>query len=59
ISAVEGSNAELALAKLGELCGCEAHSSHFIKHADEKIFRRLGIKLTCDPEFESDELFYL
>lgn len=59
ISAVEGSNAELALAKLSELCGCEAHSSHIIRTADEKIFRRLGIKLTCDPEFETDELFYM
>jgi len=58
ISAVEGSNAELALARLGDLCGCEAHSSHFIKPADEKIFRRLGIKLTCDSVFETEELFY-
>jgi len=59
ISAVEGSNAELALAKLGELCGCEAHSSTIINPMDEKIFRRLGIKLTSDPEFETEDLFYL
>lgn len=59
ISAVNGSNAELAINKLGELRGCEAHSSYIIKPADEMIFRSLGINLTSDPEFESKELFYI
>ncbi|MFO7612806.1 MAG: DUF1846 domain-containing protein [Clostridia bacterium] len=59
ISAVEGSNAELALAKLGELKGCEAHSTHMINPPDEAVFRNLGINLTCDAEFESKDLYYI
>ncbi len=58
ISAVDGSNAEMALDKLEELRGCEAHSSNIINPADEMIFRNLGINLTSDPEFETEKLFY-
>ncbi len=58
ISAVEGSNAEMALAELDKLKNCEAHSTNIIKPSDEMIFRQLGINLTCDPTFETKELFY-
>lgn len=59
ISAAEGSNAKFAINELGNLRGCEAHSSNMINPADEMIFRKLGINLTSDPEFESNELFYI
>ncbi len=59
ISALEGSNAELALSKMDELRGCEAHTSNIISASDEEIYRRLGINLTSDAQFESEELYYL
>jgi uncharacterized protein (UPF0371 family) len=59
MSAVDGSNAELALSKLEDLNGCEAHTSNIISSSDEEIFRRLGINLTSDAQFESEDLFYL
>lgn len=58
ISAVSGSNAEIAIKHVEELRGCEAHSNTIIKPSDEMIYRSLGINLTCDAEYASKELFY-
>jgi uncharacterized protein (UPF0371 family) len=58
ISAVAGSNAEIAIEHIEDLRGCEAHSSSIINPSDEMIFKKLGINLTSDPEFATKELFY-
>ena len=58
ISAVAGSNAEIALEHVEDLRDCEAHSNSIISPTDEMIFRNLGIKLTSDPVFATKELFY-
>jgi uncharacterized protein (UPF0371 family) len=42
---------ELAVSKLSELSGCEAHSTVMLTNADEQTLRRLGIRLTCDPVY--------
>jgi uncharacterized protein (UPF0371 family) len=31
------------------LKGCQAHSTVMISEVDQKIFKKLGIGLTCDP----------
>ncbi|MDD4493737.1 MAG: DUF1846 domain-containing protein [Eubacteriales bacterium] len=59
ISATTNPTAQLALSKLKVLRDCEAHSSRIVGQADESIFRKLGINLTCDPEFPTKELFYV
>jgi len=51
--------AEKCLFKLHDLNGCEAHSSHIISKADESALKKLGINVTCTPEFPSDDLFYV
>ena len=38
-----------ALEKLPELRGCEAHSTVMLGEVDHKIFKKLGVGLTCDP----------
>lgn len=38
-----------ALAQLPQLRGCQVHSTVMLGEVDRKIFRRLGIGLTCDP----------
>ena len=43
--------AELAMEQLGKLKGCEVHSSVILSAVDEKVFKRLGINLTCDPKY--------
>ena len=38
-----------ALETLPELDGCQAHSTVMLGEVDHKIFKKLGISLTCDP----------
>ena len=52
ISAATDANAELAMQQLGKLRGCELHSSVILSGVDEKVFRRLGINLTCEPAYQ-------
>ncbi len=44
--------AELAMEQLSKLRGCEVHSSVILSAVDEKIFKRLGVNLTCQPRFK-------
>ena len=46
-----------AVKKLEMLAGCEAHSSHMLFKADENPMRKLGMHLTCEPEFLDNNLF--
>ncbi len=45
--------AELAMEQLSKLRGCEVHSSVILSAVDEKVFKRLGMNLTCEPRFQS------
>ena len=42
-------NSRKALEKLKELRGCEMHSTEMLGEVDRKIFKKLGVGLTCDP----------
>ena len=44
--------AELAMEQLSKLRGCEVHSSVILSAVDEKIFKRLGVNLTCEPRYK-------
>ena len=57
ICAATNAAAEKCLYKLQELKGCEAHSSHIISQSDENTLKKLGINVTCTPEFSSDDLY--
>ncbi len=39
-----------ALACLPELDGCQVHSTVMLGEVDHKIFKKLGVGLTCDPK---------
>lgn len=43
------SNCQKALEKLPELMGCQVHSTVMLSEVDRKIFRKLGVELSCDP----------
>ncbi len=45
--------AELAMEQLSKLKGCEVHSSVILSAVDEKVFKRLGINLTCEPKYSA------
>lgn len=49
ICASSDEKAELAMQQLNRLRGCEVHSSVILSQVDEKVFRRLGVNLTCEP----------
>ena len=53
ICATTNPTAELALSQLPKLRGCEAHSSVILSKVDENTFRKLGMNLTCEPQYES------
>jgi len=51
ISAATNPMAEYAMDQLSKLRGCEVHSSVILSSVDEKIFKRLGVNLTCEPRY--------
>ena len=57
ICAATNPTAELALSKLDQLRGCEAHSSCMLSDDDARTLRKLGLNVTCEPEFPSNDLF--
>lgn len=58
ISAVTNPMAQYAIDKLQELNGIQGHSTVMLPHGDEQTFRKLGIDMTCDPEYPSENLSY-
>ena len=57
VSVPGNAEAELAMSKLSDLCGCEMHLTLLPSPGDEAGLRRLGVNLTCDPLFASSNLF--
>ena len=45
--------AESAMEQLEKLRGCEVHSSVILSPVDEKVFKRLGVNLTCQPQYKA------
>ncbi|WP_040210429.1 DUF1846 domain-containing protein [Clostridium polynesiense] len=58
ICAATNPTAQVALDKLVMLKGCQAHSTTILSRSDEQTFRKLGIDITCDPEYPSESLYY-
>ena len=44
--------------QLSKLKCCEVHSSVILSAVDEKVFKRLGVNLTCDPAYQSKKLYH-
>ena len=51
ISAATDPKAEMAMEQLYKLRGCDVHSSVILSSVDERIFKRLGVNLTCEPRY--------
>ena len=48
---------EKALSCLDKLRGCEVHASYIVTNGDKKFLKNLGVNLTCEDKFYSDNLF--
>ncbi len=57
-SAASDGNAEKALEQIPKLKGLEAHSSVLLSSVDEQMFKRLGIHLTCEGKYETENRVY-
>ena len=49
VLSLNDANCRRALAMLPELNGLQAHSTVMLSQVDQKILKKLGISLTCDP----------
>ena len=58
ISAAYSGEAQRAVEHLGHLRGCEAHSTVILPQVDADIYRKLGIHLTCDPNYQTKKLYH-
>lgn len=56
-SAATDPNAQIALEQLPRLKGCEVHTSVLLSDVDTKIFKKLGVNLTCEPIYEEKRLY--
>ncbi len=49
--------AKLALAQLPKLKGRQVHSSVMLSAVDKKVFKKLGVQLTCEAIYEHKKLY--
>ena len=58
ISAVTNPLAERVLKKLDDLRSCDAHFSVILSEEDAKLYKRLGIHVSCEPRYEVKRLYH-
>ena len=54
--AANDENARIALEQLPKLRGCQVHTTVLLSDVDKKIFKKLGIDLTCEPVHEDKKI---
>ncbi len=58
ISAVDDPDAQKAKEQLSNLAGSDAHFSVILNTSDEMLLKRLGINVSCEPQYEHKGLFH-
>ena len=58
ISALTNPLAAMVQAQLKSLRGCDAHFSVIISEEDAKLYKRLGINVSCEPKYEVKSLYH-
>ncbi len=58
ICAVTSSDAEKALNQLSKLKDCEMHSSVLLSATDKNTLSRLGIRISCEPKYQTKKLYH-
>lgn len=57
-SAATDPGAQVALEQLPKLKNCEVHTSVLLSDVDTKIFKKLGVNLTCEPIYEKKKIYH-
>ena len=47
-----------ALRPLAALNGCQAHCSVILSPPDESTYKKLGLQLTCEPQYQTNNLYH-
>ena len=58
ICAATNPTAALAMQELSKLRGCQAHSTVILSGVDENVFSKLGVHITCEPQYQSKKLYH-
>lgn len=58
ICAAQDEKARRAMEQLQKLQGTEVHSSVILSHVDINVFRKLGVNLTCEPNYQTQKLYH-
>ena len=58
ICAATDQTAKIALDQIDKLKGLEVHSSVILSRVDEQTFKKLGVNLTCEPNYQTKKLYH-
>lgn len=58
ICAVTSDTAKKALEQVHKLRGLEAHSSVILSRVDEQVFRKIGVNITFEPQYQTKKLYH-
>ena len=58
ICAATSDMAKKALDTVKQLRGTEAHSSVILARVDDQVFRKLGVNMTCEPNYQTKKLYH-
>ncbi len=58
ICAATDERAAIAMKQLPLLRNCEVHSTVILSTVDNNTFKRLGVNLTCDPQYQTHKLYH-
>ncbi len=58
VCALTNPMAQVAKEQLSKLSGCDAHFSVIISEEDASLLKRLGINVTCEPQYEVNRLYH-
>jgi len=58
ICAVTNPLAEIAMQQIEKLRDSEAHSTVILSQVDDNLIRKLGVNLTCEPNYQTKKLYH-
>ncbi len=58
VSAATNPLAQLALQQIPKLRGLEAHATVILTERDETLFKKFGMNITCEPQYQTKKLFH-